>query len=345
MGLMFRRERVTHRMLDPRQGFRPLEHTLEVRFDPLTGHSAHIAHLDAIRPVPISPSAFDAPSRRATCPFCPERREATTPRFPPSLLPQGRLQRGEALVVPNIAPYDLVSAVTIMTYRHLVPITDFTETHIADALAVTLDFLRRARNHLGQDTVALICWNYMPPSGGGLVHPHVQALLTHFPGNRLRAELEAARAYVRATGHVYWAALVDAERAAGERYIGCTGSAHWMAAFAPVGTLGEVLGIFPEVEDPHVLGTRFCRETARAFLRLFHFFHAWGVGSFNAALALAPAGWPGWRPCWRVVPRTYLNAEERPSDTNVFQVVLQEPVSSIVPEVLAERARPFFKGE
>ena len=343
--LAFRRERLENTFLDPRDGFRPRTEVLEVRFDPLTGRTAHVAHLGAIRPVPLSWAEVDVPARRVHCPFCPERREAATPCFPPDLIPEGRLSRGEALVVPNIAPYDQVSAITILTHRHLVPMTDFTESQLVDALTVTLDFLRRVRPRLSSTAAALLCWNYMPPSGGGLVHPHVQSLVTHFPGNLYRAELDAAADYARRTGRSYWRDLVEAELQAGERYIGCTGRGHWLAAFAPVGTIGEILGVFPDVETVEAYDESLCRETARAFRRLFRFFETCGASSFNAALCFAPAGWSGWCAYWRVVPRTYLNNEEKPADANVFQVVLREPVSSVVPEDLCRAARPFFVQE
>ena len=45
----------------------------------------------------------------------------------------------------------------------------------------------------------IINWNYMPPAGSSLIHPHLQVFATDFAPNLMRQELDAAKAY-RAAG-------------------------------------------------------------------------------------------------------------------------------------------------
>ena len=81
-----RRERLTARMLEP-GGSGVVITEIEVRFDPLTGHSSRILPDRGLMP----PSDFDleafARQNQPRCPFCPERIETQTPqaaRRPPS---------------------------------------------------------------------------------------------------------------------------------------------------------------------------------------------------------------------------------------------------------------------
>jgi len=111
--LEFRATRKRARIHDPRRDFALTEIESEVRYDPLTGDSARICHFAyPKRERPDLSPMIEA--TRAACPFCPESVERVTPRYPDELLPGGRLRRGEALLVPNLFPYDDVSAIVSM---------------------------------------------------------------------------------------------------------------------------------------------------------------------------------------------------------------------------------------
>ena len=70
----FARQELRRTMLDPRANFAPVESVTEVRWDPLTGHTARVLR-DRVPLLP--PSDVDltelAAATRAGCPFCPER--------------------------------------------------------------------------------------------------------------------------------------------------------------------------------------------------------------------------------------------------------------------------------
>jgi hypothetical protein len=76
-----RRELLTAEMIDPGTG-RPVRTTIEVRFDPLTGHSSRIVPERGLMPA----SDFDleafALQSQPTCPFCPGRVDRLTPKLP-----------------------------------------------------------------------------------------------------------------------------------------------------------------------------------------------------------------------------------------------------------------------
>ena len=74
----------TAEMIAPDTG-ESIRTTIEVRIDPLTGHSSRILPERGLMPA----SDFDlerfARENRARCPFCPERIESLTPRLPAAI--------------------------------------------------------------------------------------------------------------------------------------------------------------------------------------------------------------------------------------------------------------------
>lgn len=328
--------------LDPRRGYAPAAAQVEVRFDPLTGRSAHLAHFGAIRPQPLDLEAYGRPEVKGFCPFCPEHREAATPRFPADLVPEGRLLRGQACLVPNLYPYDAHGAVAILTDAHVVPLAGLTAAVLADGLEVGLAFLRAVRARPGAPAHCLMAWNYMPPSGGGLVHPHQQYFATDHPGNRYREELRAALEVRAEHGRNHWEALVEEEARRGERYVGELGGCHWLSPFAPLGVLGDLLGVFPGVCGLESFTAAHAAALVEGLVRSFRAFAAAGLHSFNAALTFGPEGQQAYPAQLRLVPRTFLNPRDGAPDLNFFQAVLGEPVSVVRPEELATQVRPYF---
>lgn len=343
MNITFKKEILETSFLDPRQNFDKYTQKSEVRYDPLTGRTSHIAHLGVIKPQPLDLDELDSKEVRARCPFCPDKRKQFTPKFLPDTFPAERLERGEALVVPNIAPYDSVSAVTIITGQHIVPLEDFTAKRISDAVGASLEFLQIVQGKRPELPYKLLCWNYMPPSGSGLIHPHMQAFATRFPGNLYQNEFDAARKYCRETRRIYWQDLIDAEKRAQERYLGCTGRAHWLSAFAPLGMIGEIIGIFPDVYALEDFTSDVLEESTDAFMRIFEYFKKQGISSLNASICFGPQEEKFFPAYWRVIPRTYLNLHEKPADANFFQMLLREPISTVWPEDFCRAVKPFFE--
>jgi UDPglucose--hexose-1-phosphate uridylyltransferase len=189
---------------------------------------------------------------------------------------------------------------------------------------------------------AVMAWNYMPPSGGGLVHPHQQYFLTKHPGNQFREEWEASRTFYRAHGCSYWDELVKAERENGERYIGQVGNSYWIASFASMGILGDIVCVFPKVCGLVDFGEATVEDLTRGLQGIFRYFLEAGVFSFNASLFMSAAREDSFAAHLRIIPRTFLNTRDFAPDFNFCQALLQEPVSVVFPEDLCTAARPHF---
>ena len=332
--LKFNKEIVCSNLLDPRDDFRLKTIGTEIRSDPLTGETGRLAHFGVIKMQKEDFLAWDTPENRRGCPFCPENLEKVTPLFPKELIPEGRLYRGAATVIPNIAPYDQYSALAVMSKAHIVPLEEMTAGLLKDSFGIGLDFIHRVTARKDSPPYQIIIWNYMPPSGGGLVHPHLQIIITGSPGNLYRKTLENSEKFYRRYGKNYWQELCVAEKKQGERFIGELGAGCWLSPFVPKGLLGEIMVVFPAIGTVEACHEGILQDLVSGMERLFAYFMKIGVASFNMGLFFAPAGEAEkyFSLHARFIPRTYLNPREKPSDINAMQMAMQEPVTVIYPE-------------
>jgi UDPglucose--hexose-1-phosphate uridylyltransferase len=333
---------IENTFLDPRRNFQPTVVKSEVRIDPLTGRTGHFAHFGAVKPQQLDLEKYLEPQGKGFCPFCSTRREALTPKFPGDVIPEGRLARGEALLVPNLHPYDVYSSVCIMTHGHVVPLAQFSYDQLFDSFNLGLDFLKRVKDVDPSLPYHIMGWNYMPPSGGGLVHPHQQYFATGNPGNRFTDELKASEQFYESCQRDYWSELVSIEQKNDKRYIGQLGDSHWMTSYVSLGMLGEILCVFPGVYSIDDFTTANVRELVDGLQKVFSYFGKAGIYSFNASLLFGSVGQRFFSVHFRIVPRTFLNIRDYAPDMNFFQVVLEEPISVVWPEDVCREVKSFF---
>lgn len=347
MGLRFERYAKVTRYLDPRRDGQETQIACEVRRDPLTGRSGRVAHVLGfeLRPVDFSQMIEDS---RANCPFCPERIFDVTPRFPADVVPEGRVQRGESVVFPNLAPYDEHSAVVAMSQAHYVQMADFAPALLRDAFAASLDYFRLVRR-LPRTTYMQIFWNYLPASGGTQIHPHLQLFASDTPGNAVEDELAASRRYAATEGQPYWLDLVAEEERLGERFIARGAHTVWLTAFVSDSLLTDTLVIFPEhrtllalADDPdqpaQAALDEFCRGLAQALRHLA----AEGVYSFNLAWYSGAVGGRDddhFRLHARLSPRVYMTPRLWGTDTSALQHLYHEHFMVRTPEDAADSLR------
>ncbi len=331
-------------IMDPRENFSRKTVDAELRYDPLTGESSRLSHFGMIRPQKEDLSAQDTPEASQRCPFCPANIDAMTPKFAPEILPEGYIQKGETRVIANIAPYDQYNAVVVMSHKHLLTLDLITRNILKDAFEAGLEFAQFVSEKEQLD-YQLFGWNYMPPSGGGLVHPHQQVFLTEDPGNLYRRAYLGSQEFFRRNKHSYWEELCTVEEKKGERFIGRKGASHWLVSFAPLGVLGEYLAILPGVHTVRELADKPLHDFIEGLLCLFRYFEEKNISSFNLALFFAPLrqNERHFSLHARIIPRTVLNLQLKPPDTNVLQVAYQEPFSVYYPEELCEEVKPFFE--
>ncbi len=343
--LKFEKEVVSSSLLDPREGFQHKTIEIEIRRDPLTGETGRLAHLGMIKPQKEDFLALDTQENRNRCPFCPGNIEKVTPQYPSDILSEGRLHQGQTTILPNLAPYDQFSALAVMSTAHVVPLEKMTAALLKDAFGAALEFFRRIIALENAPPYQLIVWNYMPPSGGGLIHPHLQVISSSFPGNLYRKTLTKSKDYYRQFGQNYWRELCTTEKKQGERFAGQVGAGYWLTPFVPLGVLGEFMVVFPEVRSVFELDEKTLQDFVTGMERLFAYFRSVDINSFNMGLFFAPVGEAD--NCFslhaRFIPRTYLNPGQKPPDTNALQVVLQEPFTVIHPETQCAAWKGFME--
>lgn len=340
----FLRIKRTSRFLDPRQEYRETAIESEIRRDPLTKMSGRIAHFAGAQfPVLDLEELSRLSLSRGPCPFCPELVEKVTPKFPPNILPQGRFHRGESIVFPNLSPYDVHSAVTVMTTAHLVPVQDLTAERLQNAFGVSVEYFRavhRAEQHMGY---GLISWNYMPMAGASLLHPHLQIYATDHPGNFLAAKIQAAKAYRQKTGRLFWEDLISEEKERGERYLGAIGDTQWVVPFVPLSFIGDVEVFFPGRYSILDLTEDDLAHFAQGLTAVFRFTEERHIYSFNVGFFPGAdsddATWVHARLSFRGMFNPLLHS----ADVSAIRQVYDEPFTTIFPEDLARDLRRHFE--
>jgi UDPglucose--hexose-1-phosphate uridylyltransferase len=337
MPIRFERHEKIARYLDPRADFQEVSLPCEIRRDPLTGRSGRVAHVGGTQLVrPDLESLIEA--SRSTCPFCPERIFTVTPRFPADVLPEGRLQQGEAVLVPNLSPYDEHSVVAVMSQAHYVPIGAFSQALLRDAFGVCQQYVRGTR-HLPRTTYSLVFWNYFPASGGTLIHPHLQIFATDAPGNALEDELLFSQRYYQENGRPYWADLLAEEERLGERFVAQGTHTAWLTSFVSQSVLADTLILFPGQTTFADLGEEALDEFCRGLGQALRHLDAQGVYSFNLACF---SGVAGREDSWlhvRLSPRIYMTPRIWGGDTGALQHLYQEHFMMQTPEALAAMLR------
>jgi len=321
-----RRELLTAEMIEPGTG-KKMSTTVEVRFDPLTGHSSRILPNRGLMPASDFDLAAFAMQTQASCPFCPDRINRLTPKLLPGIHPDGRIVRGEAVLFPNLHAYSSHSAVSVYSPGlHYLPLGEMSQRLIADNLTSQVAFAQAVMAAEPASRWASINANHMLPSGSSLFHPHMQGIVDPHPTTfqRLLADVPAER----------FGAYLDAERRSGERYLGDTGRIHWLASFAPVAP-GEVRAFLPGVASPAELTGDLVEELAQGLALALAGYADMGFESFNCAVYGAPPGTGGYPLNLRLACRSNLRAYYR-SDATFLERLHWEGAVDLAPESVAQ---------
>jgi len=337
MPIHFERQQKFARYLDPRTGYQEKTIACEIRRDPLTGRSGRVAHGLGFRIQPLDVAPLVAASK-PSCPFCPDRLFKVTPKFPSEIVPEGRLQRGEAVLFPNLVPYDEHSAVTVMSQEHYVPLGAFTHAQLFDAFRVSQEYLHAVQRH-SQTPYPLVFWNYFPASGGTQIHPHLQILATDTPGSAIEEELRCSSHYYREHGRSYWEDLLVEEERLEERWVARGVHSAWMTSFVSRSLLADTLILFPEIQTFLELTDEGLDEFCRGLGQALGHLASQGVYSFNLAWFSGVVGSQEMCLHARLSPRLYLTQSIWGTDTTSLQHLYQEHFMVQTPEVVAAGLR------
>lgn len=338
---LFTRETARDKYLDPFNGFQEKESTFEIRRDGITGVTARI--------LPFRPRVFQranvdeylAKSPQDKCPFCLPQRETLTPRFPGEICEAGQFRRGEAILFPNAFPHGRHNTVALFSATHYLALGDLTPEVMRDGFLVCRDYFERMFRLSPDLRYASVNWNYMPPSGGGLLHPHVQTIMGEHPTRLMQVIYDSSLRYEKETGRRLWDDWLAAEKKAGERYVAATGGIEWLVAFAPKGMAGEIDFFLPGRTCLFDLTDTDWDDLLGGLNRIFAYFDANNLVSFNLALYGALREDRFLPVQGRIVPR-YPILPLGASDVNYFEKLHDEIICPVIPERLCEALRPYF---
>jgi len=329
-----RRELLTAEMIEPSTG-ELVRTTIEVRFDPLTGHSSRILPERGLMPV----SDFDleafALQSQPSCPFCPGRVDRLTPELPARIHPDGRIGRGEAVLFANLHAYSSHSSVSVYSPRlHYLPVGEITQRLLADNLATQAAFVKAVMAAEPQARWASINANHMLPSGSSLFHPHLQGIVDSQPTTMQRMLAEVPRQR--------FAAYLEAERRSQERYLGDTGRVQWIVSFAPIAP-AELRAFVPGISSPAELDDDLIGELAHGLVLALGGYAEMGFQSFNCAIYGAPPATEGYPLNLRLACRSNLRPFYR-SDSAFLERLHWEGAVDLAPESVASRIGERFRA-
>ena len=329
-------------MLNPQKEMAESRISSEIRIDPLTGRTARICHFMKLQ---WQKPDFDAlvAGTDVWCPFCADKVLNVTPCFPKDLIPEGRLQKEDMVIFPNTAPYDSIGAVATFGARHFVPMTAFDPARMASAFGFVQDFFRRIESTGHPESVYhIINWNYMPPAGSSLIHPHLQVFSTSSAPNLMRQELEASRNYLDTHGSNFWVDLVEAEKKASKRYLGKIGRTHWMTAYAPMGVAGDVLAVIEDVCCTLDLSGEDLLDLASGLAKVMAEYDKMGIYSFNMNFFTGAKTDGHFRFHLLFSPRTFFNQKLGTPDVGALRNLFNETLCMAYPEEINELLKQGF---
>ena len=320
---------------------------VEYRFDPLTGCQTRINPARARRLIQSVAAGSDSrawiDSTRDTCPFCREALLKATPCFPEDFCKEGRIRSGEGFIFPNLNPFSQHHAVATLSRQHFLDLDQFDGGMIAGSLRGGRDYFRSVHAYDREARWPVYIWNYLPPSAGSIIHPHVQLMVEREPVPELSLVLEKARNYYEATGKNYWDDLLEAEKKAGERYIGAVGNIQLIASFAPRG-FREVTVVLPGASSFGGLDDETISVLAGCFARMLKCYKSMGVGSFNlVSFSSAPdEHLPHFTLHFKIVSRPYPR-NIYTNDSGPFERFYDIWVIDTLPEDVAVTCREFVR--
>ena len=319
---------------------------VEYRFDPLTNHQTRINPARAKRMRQSASGTFDKGEWKQEgveqCPFCPERIHEVTPCFPPDFCADGRMQAGETYVFPNLNPFSQYHAVATLSPRHFLEVDQFDQALLSHNLKLSRDYFLAVHRHDHQARYPIYLWNYLPPSAGSIIHPHVQLMVEQSPIPEQKKVLEKSKLYFDGEGKNFWDELIATEKRGNERYIGEVNNIHLIASYAPRG-FREVeiiingLSSFVELDPSHIEGLAGCIST------ILKGYKAMGVGSFNLVSfsSCVAEKLPSFTLHFKIISRPYPQGIYT-NDSGPFERLYDVWVVDTLPEMVSQTLKKLF---
>ena len=280
------------KILSPLKNFDEETLTFEYRTDPLTGRNTTV--IDGMLGYVGKFLSSDAEllknlveKTRTTCPFCPESVRTKTPMFPKEFLAEGRIIQGDSVVVPNLLGHAERSVLAVLGQAHHLQLKNFTAKLLLDGFKGAMRYLNRLSEVDPSARFPVFAFNYLPPAGSSIFHPHMQILVRDRPFFLAKLLLEKSKLYFEKNGSAFWQELVAAEKNC-ERYLFRTNRVEWLVPFAPLRGLNEVQAVVMGKSSFKELGDAEWSGLAEGISRVLGFYHSQGYVSFNIVLLSGP---------------------------------------------------------
>jgi len=325
--------------LDPKEGFSRKCVSFEIRTDDLTGHISHIVPFRRKLPEVRVPAEMIDASKKI-CPFCIDQITSSTPKFSPEIAPEGRIRRGSAWLFPNAFPYARYNWVIVLCEEHFLYPDQFSVEMLRDGFLVAQEGFKRIEQIHPEFQYAYINWNYLPMSGAGMFHPHIQTVIEDSPTASHKKVLDGVRRFENAEGPSFWGNYLLEEFKRGERYIGRYGDVHFLSAFSPRGIFGEVIILFSNRSSIHEVTEQDWSDFSQGLTDIFKYLKN-NVTSFNLSLFSQNVKGAGSWVHGRLCPRTIIPPWNI-SDVNYFEKLQGEVICVVSPEELCKDLKIFF---
>jgi galactose-1-phosphate uridylyltransferase len=256
------------------------EYRIEIRYDPLTLQTSRV-----IRKTPPFPEIQgfedEIENSRRNCPFCPGKLEKMAARNP-DLLNGEILERGEAVLFSNIAPYSKYSLIIRMTEAHYLELPEFKKEQFVDSFLLVQEVLSRLGEGKYYITLGM---NYLKSAGGSIMHPHLQLLISETSTDYFARMDWSSLEFFEERKRDFWRVLVEREKEIGKRYAGETAKTAWVSAFAPKGFY-HFIGV-PEEREFVEMSEEQIHGICDGIVRILRFYGSKGYNSFNLSAFLA----------------------------------------------------------
>jgi UDPglucose--hexose-1-phosphate uridylyltransferase len=330
-------------LLNPLHNFQREDVSFEVRRDPLTGETGRVFNLPYNNPERPDIKEIIKKSENMFCPFCPETLDSSTPMFPKELVPEGRIQVGDATLIPNFIPFDKYAAVSIMSKEHYIGIEDLTPQKMNDSFWAAILFIKRIIGFDPKADYFYVNWNYMPQSGSSLIHPHLQVNCGYTPTNYHKMQIEGCKKYEFENNSDFWQDFMVSEKEHGDRYIGETRCTFWVMSYVSQTFLPDIWCIFKKHHSFAEIDTGELLDFLEGLSKIFNYMAGERLFSFNISIYSiknASNFRINAKICPRLLPRAIGN-----SDRSYLQVLHKEPYSVKPPESICPIVRSYFNEQ
>jgi galactose-1-phosphate uridylyltransferase len=122
--------------------------------------------------------------------------------------------------------------VVLSTKRHYIELNKMNPKLLLDSLKNSINFFKIANEKDEKFRYPSINFNYMPPAGASIIHPHFQVFIDDVPTYSTHLLIEKSLSYYK-IGRNFWLDLIKTEKQKKVRFIKETRGFCWLADFAP----------------------------------------------------------------------------------------------------------------